>query len=413
MSWSCRNRADIRRRIVACALAGGGVCCGAAAAAADVQSHPLFEARVETNTNRYLADVEADESDATGYLAEFAWLVEARTPRGETTIRPGIRVQEYDDTSEIENLEGAIDLLSAYRWERSRFEVGARASHEDVFNSELAQARFNDVDPEDPTAPESGNLDAGQTRDRVRVTPTFVHDISQRSALGGGLLYEAAWFDGDSTAVTDYTFAKGDLLYRWKAGPRAELQVGPYVSRYDAKDDATKYDAYGLAAVVSYDWSEALSANVELSYEENDVEDLDPTTSDSESGFGAILTVLRKGETSRMRLVTGRLLTPSSRGRKIASDELRLQYDRDFSQRLSLRLAARYLTQSGLGDAVDADDRDFARADVKVDYWLAREWYLTGGFRYIWQDREQDIQDADNSSFLLGFGYRGGGQQRR
>jgi hypothetical protein len=391
-------------------LATFAACGVAPAMAADVSYNPFFEARAETNTNRNLSPTEDEERDATGYIGELGLLMTARTPRSDTRIRPKIRVQDYDDTSKLEKVEGFLELYSEYRQERGQFDVSLEASHEDLYNAELGDAAFPDVDPTDPTSPESGNLDAGETRDRVRVMPRYTHEVSERSSLGGDIVYEAAYYDADPGVeldATDYQFGKLDAWYGWKMSPTSDLRIGPYASVFEGEDDANDYDAYGVEVGYQHSWSERTMMDLELSYEQNDIDYFDPAIEDTtESGYGALLTILRKGEVSSLRFVAGQTFTPSSRGEKLESDQVRVQYDRDFSAKLSFRGAARYLQESGIGDALDqSSDRDYARLDLSVRYRFTPTWYLTAGYRYIWQDRERAVGDADNNSFMLGFGY--------
>jgi len=393
----------------------GLACCfiGFAVNAADVHFQPVVEARVESNTNRNLAENEADESDSTGYIADMALVVTSTTARHQTIVRPRVKVQEYPDTSEIENVEGFLDLSSKVLWQRASLDIAANYSHEDLYNAELANARFDDVTPDDPTSPESGNLQAGRTRDWFRITPYYEYEATERAALGFGVLYETASYDGGSESVTDYDYGQAEALFRWKFTPETEFSIGPYVSRYEARDDSSKYDAYGVTASVAKNWSEKWSSEFSVGYEKNEIEYADPALEDEEpSGWSALLTLDYKGEVSRLRFVGGQRITPSSDGRKTASDELRMQYDRDMSARLSLQAAARYVSDDDLGDAPDPNQRDYARADLGLRYKFTQTWYMTGGYRYVWQERSSADGDADNHSFIVGIGYSGLSQPR-
>jgi hypothetical protein len=376
--------------------------------AADVHVQPQLEAYVESNTNRNLAEDEADESDATGYIADLGVVVTSATARHETVVRPRVRVQEYEDTPQLEDLEGFLDLQSKYLWERDLLEVEANYSHEDLYNAELANARFDDVTPDDPTSPESGNLEAGSTRDWFRITPSYEQKASERSTFGMSLLYETANYDGGSADVTDYDFGQAEAFYRWKYSQTTDISIGPYVSRYEARDDSTKYDAYGINATFAKVWSEKWSAQLELAYEQNDIQHADPAIEDEDvSGVSALVTVEHKGEVSRLRFVGGQRISPSSDGRKTLSDEIRVQYDRDLSARLSWHAAARFVSDDDLGDAPSASERDYARAELNARYRFTETWYVTGGYRYLWQERSNADGDADNHSFMVGIGYSG------
>jgi hypothetical protein len=87
-------------------------------------------------------------------------------------------------------------------------------------------------------------------------------------------------------------------------------------------------------------------------------------------------------------------------------DEFRLQYERDLSPRLSFTGSGRFETRNAITSNTDGD-RDFARADLSVEYMLMPAWYVRGGYAYLWQDRESDPGDADNNQVFVSVGYRG------
>jgi hypothetical protein len=375
--------------------------------AADVHFQPEFEARVETNTNRNLATEEAEERDTTGYNAEVGGIVTFASPRHETSVRPRVRVQEYDDTSQLEKVEGFLDLRSRYLWERSELDIEGAYSHQDLYNAELARASFDDLNPDDPSSPGSGDLEPGQTRDRLYIGPRFSHEFTERSGAVIGARYESAWYGDGNADVTDYDYVVGRVAYSFKYSPSMRFDVGPYASVYDA-DNGAKYNAYGASANLYKVWSERTQAQLRFGYEQNDIETPDPLDDeDSVSAFHAELTVLRVGEVSRMRFVGGRSISPNADGRKVTTDGVRLQYDRDLSQRLSFRVAGRYFIEDSVDDALSTGDRDYARGDLGFRYRFAQEWYVAAGYRYIWQEQEAIGADADNHSFLVGIGYSG------
>jgi hypothetical protein len=113
------------------------------------------------------------------------------------------------------------------------------------------------------------------------------------------------------------------------------------------------------------------------------------------------------------RFTLGRRFIPTGSGGKATSDQLRLQYDRDLSERLMFNGAVRYETQAALTEAGARDDRDFARVDLSLEWMMTPTWYLSGGYSYIWQDREEDPSAVDNNRVFVSVGYRGLQRPRR
>ncbi len=145
-----------------------------------------------------------------------------------------------------------------------------------------------------------------------------------------------------------------------------------------------------------------------INYERNETTSLVPLLfEETTSDFGGTLTAFRKLEVSEWRFSVGRSFIPTGDNGKSVSDRFRIQYDRLLSQRLSFTGAARYDSRSGLSELDEGNDRDYARLDLSMKWFITQKWYVGGGYSYIWEDREQEIGDADNNRFFINFGYQG------
>jgi long-subunit fatty acid transport protein len=92
------------------------------------------------------------------------------------------------------------------------------------------------------------------------------------------------------------------------------------------------------------------------------------------------------------------------------TDQVRFQYDRKFTQRLTFVGIARYESQdapSGLNN----DDEDTARLDLSLRWLFTPTWFVRGGYAYIWQ-KEGSQDGAYNNRFYLGVAYKGLGRKR-
>ena len=64
-----------------------------------------------------------------------------------------------------------------------------------------------------------------------------------------------------------------------------------------------------------------------------------------------------------------------------------------------------------LSDFGEDQNRDYFVGVLSLRYWFLREWYVSGGFRYQWQEYELEADDADNESFFMSIGYSGAGRR--
>jgi hypothetical protein len=404
------DRLARRAGLLACALTVAGV-----AQAADTFYRPEIDLRAESNDNFDLAPDPDSDSDVYGYVADAQVLIGIATPRSETTIRPRIRYQEYPDREDFSKFEGFFDFRNMYRTERSQLLTIARYSQQDSYNAELPGGEFDPDDPGNPQNPDSGTFVIGETRTRYGIEPEWSFRFTERNRVGVGAEYQAVRFDSDDFQdQTDFDFVGGNAFFGWTTGPRGELIAGAYANKYESTDDTTETKGYGGRIAYEHQWSETDTLAVEMFYETNDTTEFGlVVVEETTSGLGGEITAHRVGEVSDWQFSIGRQFLPTGARGKSESDQIRLQYNRDLSQRLSFTGAGRYETRSALNTAGQGDDRDYARADLSLRWMLSPTWYLQGGYSYIWQEREADGDDASNNRFFVGFGYQGLERQRR
>ena len=376
---------------------------------------PEAELRVEHNDNFGLVPGGNPDSSVFGFIADAQALIGIATPRGETYIRPRLRAQEYPDLDELSvnrkmtPLEAFLDLRSTYDWQRSDFELTGRYSHQDSYNVETSSGAFDPLDPSYDGDAGTVRSRVGETRDLFQITPTFRYDVTERVNAGASVDYIVVNYDSEGvTTRLDYTYAVLNGFLGWALSPVSDFTVGAYVGRYEAQDDISDTDSYGAQVAYDYRWSETAGIAADVFYEQNDITDNVPVRStDSTSGWGGTLIAYRKYEVSDWRLSVGRRFIPTSSGRKASLDQLRLQYDRDLSQRLSLQGAVRYEMRDEIDPTVLSDDRDYFRADLSLRWLMAQTWFVRGGYSYIWQDRERQPSDAYNNQLFIAIGYKG------
>jgi hypothetical protein len=386
------------------------------ALAADTYVQPQAELRAETNSNFNFVPGGSSKSNVYGYIAELQALIGIATPRSDTSIRPRVKVQEYPDRKDFDRFEAFFDLRSEYRWERSKLLTIARYSQEDTYNTETPGGGYDPNYPDDPGNADSGTIVVGETRTRYQIQPEFTFDLTERTQAGVAADYESARYDSGSVQThVDYDYFEGSGFIRWALDPRSDFIVEAYGDRYETTDNSSETDAYGGRLGYEFRWSEVAGVAIEVNYEQDDITEFVPvTTKESTEGWGGTVSAYRKGEVSAWRFSAGRLFDATGARSKSEVDQLRLQYDRDLTQRLTFTGAGRYEKRNSLSTGGgQGDDRDYARADLALRWMMAPTWYLAGGYSYIWQDRQNAAGSADNNKLFVGFGYKALNRQRR
>lgn len=380
--------------------------------AADTYVQPSFELRLESSSNRSLDPVTDSDSDSIGTILDGSALIGIATPKGETTIRPLIKFQDYSDRKEVQQFEGFLDIRSAYSTPRTKFDLVAGYSYRDTYTAELADAAFDELNPDDPTTPETGSNVIGKTRQRFDFRPSYRYKLSERMSIGGELLYQGTRYSGEpSSELVDYDFAEASASLAWQVSPRRNIEIGGFASKYEATDLADQTEAYGATVTFKQQWSEMTGTIVEVLYEQDDiVSSVAPFNQDS-SGIGATLISYWKGEVGEWRMAAGRTFTPTGRGGKSTADQIRVQYNRQLSERLKFKGAARYVRDEALDAANSGGDHDIGRMELAV-HWLASPTWLIGtGYTYTYKERGSDPEAADDNMFFLAFLYVGRGRQ--
>ena len=397
------------------AFALAGIIGVAPAQAAQTHLQPRIEAGVEQNTNRNLAINPDDEADVLGYIVTAEVLWSYVTPKTNTEVRPRVRFQDYPDDKEIQRSEQFLDFSTQHRaTERSTLALVGRYAREDSFNSELVDAGFDDLDPDDPIDGGEGTTEelASETRTRVQLRPDFTHDISEVTGVAVGGVFQTVGFDSESRDRTEYDYLELRTLLTRRLSPRTQVGVGPVVSRYETRDDTRQTDGYGLELGLDHRWSEVSRLRGKLFVLRSEFEGLDDglLVSESETNVGFNLGFTRRTELGRVRLDVGRTVRPTAGGSTVVQDQVRAQFDHDFSERLFMRTALRAYTQERVGSSESSNNRDYARAELGLTWMATPTIFISGGYNYTWRELELDGTSADNHSVFVSFGYRGLGR---
>jgi hypothetical protein len=242
----------------------------------------------------------------------------------------------------------------------------------------------------------------------VELKPTFEHRVTERTSIGITADYETARYDSDDVQTkTDYDFGELDGYLSWALNPASDFTVGAFASRYETSDNGEETTAFGGRLGYAHRWSETDGVEAALLYERDDTTQSFPVPLEqTTSNFGGELSAYRKFERSELRFTAGTTFVPTGDRGKSQSNHFLMQYDRLLTERLSFKGAARYDSLTSLDDLGGGTNRDYARADLSLRWFISPTWYVGGGYSYIWEDRETSTSDAHNNKLFINFGYQ-------
>lgn len=386
---------------------------GSTAGAADVYYQPIVSVATSANTN-----VDLDRTTRTfaeGYFADAATLIGIATPTSETTLMPRLLYNYYPTQTNLNRLEGFLSLNSRYSWRRDRLNITGFYDHRDDFNAEQPSADFNPVTPGvGGTTPTTGHIAFGTTRNYVVLDPTYSHLITPLSSIGVAAEYQRlSYSPDDTTSHVDYNYYRGRAFYAWTISPRADAAIGGFASKYIASNIDSQSTSGGAQFDLGYNWTQAIHSDLSVLAQQTKLDETAPRiVSATSHPWGATLSTIYTGQTASYRVVVGRSIAPSAAGGLFRTDQIRGQYDRDFTERLHFTGAVRYFRNRTFVGIQGNDTRDYATTTLKLQWMMTRRLFISGSYAYIWQKYQIDPSGADTNILSLQVGYRGLGRQR-
>jgi hypothetical protein len=407
MSLSFRKTgARFAIRIGAWTGAAGTLFCGQIASAADVYYQPVVS--VATNANSNIDLTSSQPTFAEGYLADASTLIGVATPRSEMTLLPRLTYQYYPTQKELDRLEAFLAGTGSYSWQRDRFTTDVFFDHRDDLNSQQPSADYNPVTPGiGNTNPGTGRIIIGSTRNFLIVDPTFTHQLTPRSNMGVAAEYQRmSYSQSDTSGHIDFNYYLGRVFYGWNLTPRMDASISAFGSQYVAGSIDSHSTSGGAILKTSYNWSPALHSSLSLQYQETSLKETSPRTlSDSSHPWGAEVSTVYVGTTSTYRADVGRTIGPSAAGGLFESDQIRGQYDRDFTRRLHFTGALRFFHDKTIS-GISGSARSYTNALLRLQYMLSARMFVAGSYSNRWE-KYTGSPGADGNVVSLQFGYRG------
>lgn len=384
-----------------------------AAFGAEIYYQPLVQLSTAYNTNVELDPLH--KTGAEGYFADASTIVGIATPDSETTLQPRVLYNYYPSVKDLDRLEGFLNLNSRYSWQRDRFNITGFFDHRDDTNAEQPGAQVNPVTPDiGNTTPTTGRVQTGTTRNWLILDPTFTHLITPLKSIGVAAEYQRLTFSPeDTTGHIPFNYYLGRAFYSWTQNARTDYTVSAFGSRYVAGTIDSRSTSEGVNGTMKYNWTQTLHSELSGTYERSKFEETSPNTfNQTSNSWAAEASTIYTGPIASYRVSIGRSIVPSAAGGLYATDQLRGQYDSDFTERLHFTGAVRYFRDRTIAGFRGNDTRDYLTSYVNLKWMMTRTVFLAGSYSYTRQKYRADPASADANRVSFTVGYAGLGRQR-
>ncbi|HVW69524.1 MAG TPA: hypothetical protein VHB68_11150 [Steroidobacteraceae bacterium] len=409
MSSSCHNGARRRGRR---GIALGGAACVVVSVGQPALALEYFVPRVEA-TGEYDSNINMDPTNTKAYgygglaMADIGWI----TQTSDTAIRPYFNYMRYPDQQGIYELDSRVDLRWLFNTQRSQFSLYGRFDREDTTYAELSSALYNPLDPNVRPNADTGYVQEGVIRTLGYAAPSWSYRMTQRLSFTTDLYYlHESYNDTGSTAVENalngFNYYSATVSLQQRLTETSTLKYGGYFARFDSGGVA-RTNGYGLKVEYNRKWTQRLSLLLSGNAERDKTDETYPVVfNGSTTQWGAAAGLVYQGEISTTRLTVDRILSPSGAGAMIASNEMWLQYDRRWTERLKFIGALRYIHDGAVGESANLFPvRNYTRAYVEARYMVTPTWYFRVDYEYTWQGFHGE-PSAANNGVSIGFGYQ-------
>jgi hypothetical protein len=410
---------ECARALGACLAAGCACVSYGTSAYADWEAIPDIKLEAEMNDNPALNMIGTTDSqvvgEATRLLADAAIRIRKVEPRGELSFEPRVRGDTYaEDQAKNLGLASTDLFLRSTGFQRGqtvRLGYSADIAREQILGVEFLETMTTDPTAEDPSAIATTQVGINEERTRVGIAPYVEIAMNSRSTvILDGHLVDVDYATGQLAGRTDFLERSIGGEYRRALGDqRGSFGVHVFATGYEAAINSNTTDTRGIDFVYSRDMSELWSWSTSIGTQRSDfavnaggrrVRGTDDTPT---YAFG----IRKRGERSSMRAELMRRMSPDSLGFVAPRDEIRVDWTRMMSPRVTGRLGLRGINAEGV-PLILGSDRQYGRMVLAVDWALRPTWSFVASYAYARASSDVTIgEPAVSNALTLGIRYHG------
>ena len=381
---------------------------------------PNLELSVETRENPRLDvdnvgplpnDPEDDLATMTLFNGRFA--MSNMGPRSFLVLEPRLRVGAAKDPEDedLESEDVFFDARGQRRWEKSNAGFNSYFSRESILYSEIPDAEPINPDVDDPVAIDTGRLARlDEDRARASIQPYAEFQVSERSSvLLDARLIDVTYSGNSVTGRSDFNDAQISTGIARQMNDRNRAEARLLFSRFTADATENETDTVGIEGTFSRAISDIWSLRLTPGLQRSEIAFRTPLgqlVEDTDTNFTLELGLRKRSEVATVNLDIQHAVDPNSSGFVEQRDEFRVSIDRRLSEILTASFAFRAIDTSSLGD-LQTGTRDYARLGLGLEWAVKRAWSIGIGYDGIFQEFDNQDQDATSNSVSVSASYRG------
>jgi hypothetical protein len=328
-----------------------------------------------------------------GANAEVFGLFSRLTEVSDLTLRAVLEADYFNDISELNTIDGALEAAYEYRMERATFGLGSSFVYDSTRTSEEETTGLTQLDGR---------------RKFFDVTPSAEYALSERLRIGADFTFQdVSYEDVPQVLLSDYQFTRVGLNGAYDLSEQLTGLARLSYERFDSDFGRGSSDAYVGEAGVRYEISDrmtltalggarSVSTTSVTAGRSGDDSDIGPTFAlglDREYGPGSV------------RVSLERSLLPTGRATLLDTTRARLLVSLPVTERAIARFEAVGVRNREPDGETSANDRDFLLLSPGLEWRLSESTWLDLSYRYRMQDREVLAGDAESNAVFVGFGH--------
>jgi len=384
---------SIRPRRCAIAIAGAtGLALGlildpSALPAADWTIDGTIEEEVQYDDNKRLES--SGEQDTFGSILTPEFSIVGRTERTEIEINPRLSLGLFSDDSDFNYFDQFVDVGVSHDLQLGTLGVDWTLSNESTLETEVD---------------DTGNFSNIGRRLGIRSSPFFTYTLSERDSITVRGRFEKVDYRSTDD-LDDFTVYGGSVSYDRQVTLRDT--VGGQVSYGHFKNDdnkSEKTDAFGASANWSREFSERLSTSLSLGLRYADSQGDDNGDQVGGTFSGSVNWLADERTTLNASISRG--LEPSGGGNLVLRDRIGLNLDHKAWETVGFRLGSFYRRNSeSTSTGFNNESGQFASINPSVYWDLTRQWELSAGYRFRW-DQDDSNDNAYSNTVMLSLTYQ-------
>lgn len=376
--------------------------------AADWAFEPRIALSAEYDDNDRMSAVTANEVEVYGPKIDARMVLRGKTPRTTFTLTPQVVLTSYFEGEEDDLENYYIRMVLANEGQRVDSSLNARYTSVTTLGGYFPGSAGEDPVLGEPDPGENVPRFATDNReDRFAIEPGAAFDITERQVLELAAEYLDVSFDKQRPGDRDFENVSLRANYRLKVSEMSTLALLTTFEQYDPVDDeATDY--WSAGGEWGRSWSQTSKVYLRAGASFVDTSQASGGSSDWSTGFSGGVGAEWTYQVTRIFADLNQYLDPNADGQLVERLQLRLSFERDLSQKTTLRLGVRGVKDEAPDDSTTFESQKYVSADAGFRWRMARDWSLFGGYTYRWKDRESAIDEATGNALNLGVAWQPG-----